>query len=167
MLFLKIIQAPFSSLCFFLLWDRICLSQLIKYKMAIWKLIKHRIINTMSYHDINMRMIQIFSNKSLTKELQFNRIRSQFQQNNLRKRVRKITKFIFIEEGMIFANLSFLCYNIEYLNLQNFDIRRYVRLVTSWRVWNAVWHKQYYHTKHISLHLITFHKLHWNEKHKK
>ena len=78
-----------------------------------------------------MRMIQIFSNKSLTKELQFNRIRCQFQQNNLRKRVRKITKFIFIEEGMIFANLSFLCYNIEYVNLQNFDIRRYVRLVTS------------------------------------
>jgi len=67
---------------------------------------------------------------------------------------------------MIFANLSFLCYNIEYLNLQNFDIRRYVRLVTSWRVWNAVWHKQYYHTKHISLHLITFHKLHWNIKSK-
>lgn len=59
-------------------------------------------------NDINIKMIQIFSNKSLTKELQFNRIRSQFQQNNLRKRVRKITKFIFIEEGMIFANLSFL-----------------------------------------------------------
>ena len=65
---------------------------------------------------------------------------------------------------MIFANLSFLWYNIEYLNLQNLYVRRYVRLVISWQVWNAVRYKQYYHTKHISLHLITFRKLRLDRK---
>ena len=83
------------------------------------------------------------------------------------RRFVRIMKFIFIEKCVLFANLSFLWYNIEIVNLQNLDVRRYVRLVTSWQVWNAVCYKQYYHTKYTSLHLITFLRMHSKKKHKK